>query len=268
MAAQTIGIPVETVHVVSTQDTDVTPFDTGAYASRQAYVVGNAVFKAATEFREKILNFASLLTGFPVAELKIDTDRIIHTKSGDKPVISLQDLALSSYYDKTRGGQITADVSYKTTTNAPAFGCTFVDLTVDIRLCKVSIIEIYNIHDSGLIINPVMARGQVEGGVAMAIGAALSEQVLINEETGYVYNNNLLDYKVPTFTDIPDIQSAFVETVEPTASYGNKALGEPPIISPPPAIRNAILDATGVAINRLPMTPHVLFSHFRKQGLI
>ena len=81
-------------------------------------------------------------------------------------------------------------------------------------------------------------------------------------------NNNMLDYKVPTFTDIPDINSAFVETLEPTASYGNKSLGEPPIISPPPAIRNAILDATGVAINELPMSPQVLFNYFSKQGLI
>ncbi len=268
MAAQTIGIPVEDVHIVSTQDTDVTPFDTGAYASRQAYVVGNAVFKAATQLKEKILNYAEVLTGFPVSELLIEGESIVHQKSEGKPVISLKDLALSSYYDKEKGGQITADVSHKTTTNAPSFGCTFVDLTVDIKLCKVTINEIYNVHDSGVILNPVMARGQVEGGVAMGIGAALSEQVLIDEESGYVYNNNMLDYKVPTFTDIPDIHSAFIETVEPTAAYGNKSLGEPPIISPPPAIRNAILDATGVAINELPMTPQVLFRYFKQHGLI
>jgi len=267
MAAQTIGIPVENVHIVSTQDTDITPFDTGAYASRQAYVVGNAVFKAATELKEKILQYAELLSGFPASDLAIHTDNIIQ-KNNETVVMSLQDLALNSYYDKEKGGQITADVSHKTTTNAPSFGCTFVDITIDIKLCKVTINEIYNIHDSGVILNPVMARGQVEGGVAMAIGAALSEQVLIDEETGFIYNNNMLDYKVPTFMDIPDINSAFVETLEPTSSYGNKSLGEPPIISPPPAIRNAILDATGVAINELPMSPHILFKHFSKQGLI
>lgn len=268
MASKTIGIPVEDIHIVSTQDTDVTPFDTGAYASRQAYVMGNAVHKAATELKEKILEFAGLLTNIPSNALAIEAGQIVHTSKENQAVMSMQELALTSYYDKEQGGQITADVSHKTTTNAPSFGCTFVDISVDISLCRVTINEIINVHDSGVIINPVMARGQVEGGVAMAIGAALSEQVLIDENTGYIYNNNMLDYKVPTFTDIPDIQSEFVETVEPTAAYGNKSLGEPPIISPPPAIRNAILDATGVAINELPMTPQIIYRYFTKHGLI
>ncbi|MBU2513810.1 xanthine dehydrogenase molybdenum-binding subunit XdhA [bacterium] len=268
MAAQTLGIPVETVHIVSTQDTDVTPFDTGAYASRQAYVVGNAVFKAATQLKRKILEFAALLTGLEAQELDVASGAVVHIKKDGQPVISLKDLAMASYYEKDKGGQLTADVSHKTTTNAPTFGCTFVDLTVDVALCKVTINELYNIHDSGVILNPIMARGQVEGGVAMGIGAALAEQILIDSTTGYVYNNNMLDYKVPTFMDIPDIGCEFVETVEPTASYGNKSLGEPPIISPPPAIRNAILDATGVAINELPMSAQVLFRHFKEFGLI
>ncbi len=268
MAAKTLGIPVENVHIVSTQDTDVTPFDTGAYASRQAYVVGNAVYKAATELKQKILDYAALLTGFPAASLDLKGESIVNITDNNTSVISLNDLALSSYYDKEKGGQLTADVSHKTTTNAPSFGCTFVDVAVDIPLCKVTINEIYNIHDSGVIINPVMAKGQVEGGMAMGIGAALSEQVLIDQETGRVHNNNMLDYKVPTFTDVPDIHHDFVETVEPTASYGNKSLGEPPIISPPPAIRNAILDATGVAVNELPMSPQVLFKAFKSHGLL
>ncbi|MBU3915109.1 xanthine dehydrogenase molybdenum-binding subunit XdhA [bacterium] len=268
MAAQTIGISVDRVHIVSTQDTDVTPFDTGAYASRQAYVVGNAVFKAASELKAKILTYAAQLEDLAMENLTISDDNIIAADASGKKIMSLADLAMHSYYDKTRGGQITADVSHKTTTNAPSFGCTFVDMTVDIPLCAVTINEIYNIHDSGIIINPVMARGQVEGGVAMGIGAALFEQVLIDSETGFVYNNNMLDYKVPTFTDIPDINSDFEQTNEPTASYGNKSLGEPPIITPPPAIRNAILDATGVAINEIPMTPQVLFKHFKRSGII
>ena len=100
----------------------------------------------------------------------------------------------------------------------------------------------------------------------MGIGAGLFETFLIDPETGRVYNNNFLDYKIPTFLDIPDIGSAFVETNEPTSGYGNKSLGEPPIISPPPAIRNAILNATGVAINELPIRPQTLFNHLNKAG--
>ena len=102
----------------------------------------------------------------------------------------------------------------------------------------------------------------------MGIGAGLFEQLQIDPETGYIYNNDLLDYKIPTVADVPDIGCEFVETFEPTSGYGNKSLGEPPIISPPPAIRNAIWDATGVKIDELPITPHVLYKHFKAAGLL
>ena len=92
--------------------------------------------------------------------------------------------------------------------------------------------------------------------------------MLIDPATGRVYNNNLLDYKLPTTCDIPDLDCAFVETQEPSGAYGNKSLGEPPLISPAPALRNAVLDATGVAVNAIPMTPKLLFEEFVKAGLI
>ena len=114
----------------------------------------------------------------------------------------------------------------------------------------------------------VTAQGQVHGGIAMGIGAALFEELQVDGETGYVYNKSFSDYKIPKALDVPNMGCEFVETFEPTSRYGNKALGEPPVISPPPAIRNAILDATGVAINDLPLTPQVLFRHFQHAGLI
>jgi xanthine dehydrogenase molybdenum-binding subunit len=113
-----------------------------------------------------------------------------------------------------------------------------------------------------------LARGQVHGGVAMAIAAGLHEEMLIDPGSGYIYNNNLLDYKIPTIVDVPDIGCEFIETFEPTSGYGNKSLGESPVISPPPAIRNAIWDATGVKINEMPMTPHLLYKYFRGAGLL
>ena len=268
MAAQTVGIPYAQVHVVSTQDTDIAPFDTGAYASRQAYVASNAVFRAARELKAKILEHAGRMTSILGGELDIVDGQIVHRNDPARVVISLKEVALDAYYDKQRGGQLTADVSHKTTTNAPTFGCTFVEVEVDIPLCKVEIKEIYNIHDSGVILHPVMAKGQVHGGVAMGVAAGLYEEMLIDQETGYIYNNNFLDYKIPTTVDVPDIGCEFVETYEPSSGYGNKSLGEPPIISPPPAIRNAIWDATGVKINELPMTPHTLFRYFKDAGLI
>ena len=159
-------------------------------------------------------------------------------------------------------------MSYKTRSNAHVFGCTFVDLEVDIPLCQVKINEIYNVHDCGVVINPLNAAGQVMGGMAMSIGAALYEQLMIDPDSGRIYNNNLLDYKVPTIMDIPDLAVAFVETNEPTHPYGSKSLGEPPVLSPAPAIRNAVLDATGVAVNELPLNPKTLYTYFKKAGLI
>jgi xanthine dehydrogenase molybdenum-binding subunit len=207
------------------------------------------------------------MTGIKEKQMDILNSHIIDNRTKDT-LMDLKTLAIDSFYHKERGGQLTAENSYKTTTNAPVFGCTFVDITVDIPLCKIKINKIINVHDSGVILNPIQAGGQVHGGAFMGIGAALSEEMMIDPETGYVLNNNLLDYKFPTFMDIPQIHHDFVETFEPTSGYGNKALGEPPVITPPPAIRNAVLDATGVSINRLPMSPHALFKAFKKAGLI
>jgi len=268
MAAETLGTDTAEIHVVSVQDTDVTPFDTGAYASRQTYVNGQAVMRTAQHLKEKILAHAGVITGLDPQNLDIAHGRIVITQSPDTPVMGLADVALDAYYDKNRGGQITAEVSYKTRNNAHVFGCTFVDISVDIPLCRITINEIYNIHDSGRVINPLTAAGQVHGGMAMGIGAALYEELLIDPDSGRIYNNNLLDYKVPTIMDIPNLGAAFIETHEPTHPYGAKALGEPPIISPAPAIRNALLDATGVAVNNLPLSPKHLFNHFRSAGLL
>jgi xanthine dehydrogenase molybdenum-binding subunit len=268
MTAESLGVSFEKVHVVSVQDTDVTPFDTGAFASRQTYVTGQAVVQTAEQLKAKIIGHASVITGLETSMITIAQDNIVIAETPEIEVMSVRDVAVDAYYNKERGGQITAEATYKARNNPHVFGCTVVDLSVDIPLCKVQINHIYNIHDSGVIINPLMAEGQVHGGMAMGIGAALYEELMIDADSGRIYNNNLLDYKVPTIMDIPDLGAAFVETHEPTHPYGSKSLGEPPIISPAPAIRNAILDATGVAINELPMSPKTIFRYFQKAGLV
>jgi xanthine dehydrogenase molybdenum-binding subunit len=268
MAAESLGISFEKVHVVSVQDTDVTPFDTGSYASRQTYVTGQAVMRTAEQLKTKILAHASTVIGIDAELITIADDNIVIAENSEMAVMSVKDVAVDSYYNKERGGQITAEATYKARNNAHVFGCTFVDLTVDIPLCKVKINEIYNVHDCGVVINPLAAEGQVHGGMAMGIGAALFEELMVDPDSGKIYNNNLLDYKVPTIMDIPDLGAAFVETNEPTHPYGSKSLGEPPVISPAPAIRNAILDAAGVAINELPMSPKTIFKYFREAGLL
>ena len=254
MVAEVLGLPMDMVHVLSTQDTDISPFDTGCYASRQTYVSGMAVEKAALEVKEKILGFASSMTDIPVDRLDLLNQKIVFKHSGEN-VLTLEQVALQSYYDRVLAKPITSDVSNNARINAVPFGVTFAEVEVDVRTGKIKVLEIYNVHDSGTIVNPQMAEGQVQGGVSMGIGYALSEQLLFDEVTGKPLNNNLLDYKLPTIMDTPDIGVAFVETYEPTGPFGVKSLGEPPAITPAPAIRNAVLDATGVAFNRLPMNP-------------
>lgn len=136
------------------------------------------------------------------------------------------------------------------------------------KLSKIRILDIINVHDSGKIINPQLASMQVHGGMSMGIGYGLSEQMLLDEQTGRVLNGTLLDYKLPTAMDAPDLHLDFVELEDPTGPFGNKALGEPPAIPPAPAIRNAFLNATGVAVNEIPLSPQRVFQELRKAGLV
>ena len=207
------------------------------------------------------------MTDIPASALDIKDSQIIYKHSGET-VMPLEEVAMRTYYDTVHAKPITSDTSNNARVNAPSFGVTFTEVEVDIKTGKIEIIEIYNVHDAGKIINPQLARGQVHGGVSMGIGYALSEQLLFDENTGRPLNNNLLDYKLPTIMDTPEIGVGFVETSEPTSAYGVKSLGEPPAISPAPAIRNAVLDATGVEFNKIPMNPERVFKKFKEVGLI
>lgn len=267
MAAEVIGIPMDMVHLISTQDTDVTPFDLGSFASRQTFVTGAAVKKAALEVRGKVLKIAKRKTGLNIDELDIIDAQIVESKLG-RTICSLEDIAMESYYDRIYAEPITSDVSENVRINAMAYGATFTEVEVDMKTGKIEVLEIYNVHDSGVIINPKLAEGQVHGGVSMALGYALSEQMLFDKKTGKPLNNNLLDYKLPTMLDTPEIGAAFVETFDPAGSFGQKSLGENTTISPAPAIRNAVLDATGVAFNKLPMNSQAVFEKFKEAGLL
>ena len=268
MAADVLGIPDTWVRTISTQDTDISPFDPGAFASRQSYTVGPAILEAATLLKEKIIAHAAWMMGQPVWGMTIRNGNLVYEHRPDDVMMSVPEVSMSAYYNQDFGQPIFAEASYKTRTNPPSFGCTFVDVEVDLPLCKVTIKDILNLHDSGRILNPQLAEGQVHGGMGMAIGGALFEEMLVDAESGIVLNDNLLDYKFPTILDLPDLQCSFVETYEPQSAFGNKSLGEPPIISPGPAIRNAVWMATGVKIDELPITPKRLYEHLARAGLI
>lgn len=264
MAAETTGINVDNIYLVSTQDTDTTPFDTGAYASRQSYVTGHAVKKVGEIFKQNILDYAIEFTEKDCVDIK---DGVVFDKNNNE-VISVANLAEEAQYSMKRSEHISAEATHHGSSNTISHGCTFVEIEVDMALGKMEIVNLINVHDSGTILNPATARGQVHGGVSMSAAYAMSEQLLFNPKTGKAYNGNLLGYKLPTALDSFETNVAFVEKYDPSGPYGNKALGEPPTITPAPAIRNAMLNATNVAFDEIPITSQRMFDKFKEAGLI
>ena len=300
MASQTTGISFDKVYIMSTQDTDDTPFDTGAYASRQTYVSGMACKKCANELRRRILDYAAYMLNHDVTDLSktvyaqvvkdaaqrvretlslaereeitwemltIEESKVRIAQSGEL-LFDVAVVADTAFYSLERSEHLTAEVTNHCKDNTFASGCCFVDLEVDMPLGLVTVKNIINVHDSGILINPQTARAQVHGGMSMGLGYGLSEELLVDEKTGRPLNNNLLDYKIPTAMDTPNLNVEFIQLDDPTAPYGNKSLGEPPAIPVAPAIRNAILHATGVAMNVTPMTAQRLIAAFQEKGLI
>ena len=300
MAAETTGISFDKVYIVSTQDTDTTPFDTGAYASRQTYVSGKACKKCGEELREKILDYAAYMLNHDLTDLSktvyaeevkearkrlgnvlglsrdeevtggmLDIkDSKITVCGGDPVLFDVSVVADTAFYSLDRSVHLTAEVTSHCKENTFASGCCFAEVEVDMPLGLITVKEILNVHDSGVLINPKTAEAQVHGGMSMGLGYGLSEELLVDEKTGRTLNNNLLDYKIPTAMDTPSLQVKFVELEDPTGPYGNKALGEPPAIPVAPAIRNAVLHATGIAMDVTPMTAQRLVEQLKNKGMI
>ena len=266
MAAEVTGITEDKVNVLSTQDTDVSPFDTGAYASRQTYVSGMAVKKTGAIFKEKILDYAAYMLEKPQDTLDVRDNHIVDKETGTQ-LLPMEELATTAFYSLDRSVHITAEATSHCKTNTFATGVCFAEVEVDMPLGKVKVTNIVNVHDSGKLINPKLAAAQVHGGMSMGLGYGLSEELLFDAK-GRPLNDNLLDYKLPTAMDTPDLNALFVELDDPTGPFGNKALGEPPAIPVAPAVRNAVLNATGVAVDSLPMDPQKMVKHFKEAGLI
>ncbi len=266
MTAATLGIPFEMVHVISCQDTDITPFGTGSYASRQTYVGGFAIKQTALLLKERILKYAYELTRMPSFNLDIKDGKIVRTTDG-RELMTLGELSTEALYSLSHSEHLTSESTYQIKSNAYSFGCCFAEVEVDIPMCKVKLVNIINVHDCGQLINPALAEAQVHGGMSMGIGYALSEQLLIDAKTGKTLNDNLLDYKLSTTMDHPHLEAQFVENYEPTSAFGTKSLGEPPACPVAPAIRNAILNATGVSMYQIPMTSQALFKRFKEEEL-
>ncbi len=201
-----------------------------------------------------------------IETMDVVRNEIVDRESGEA-LLSMSELATEALYSLDKSVHITAESTYHCKENTLSSGACFAEVEVDIPLGKIKVLDILQVHDSGILINPKLAEAQVHGGMSMGLGYGLSEQLLYNEK-GKPLNDNLLDYKLPTSMDTPELRAEFIQLEDPTGPFGNKALGEPPAIPTAPALRNAVLHATGVAIDSLPLDPQKLVEHFKSAGLI
>ncbi len=262
IAAEELGISTNDVHVVSA-DTDTTPMDTGAIASRTTYVTGNAVQLAAAKAKEILFEIAA-----PILDVKPDqlvaAGRKIQVKNFPQRSLAIADVALQAQFVHGRPPIGTASYNPPTVDMDPETGqgqpfSTYVyatqvaEVEVDDETGEIDVIYMSAAHDCGTAINPMLVEGQIQGGIAMGIGFAMQEEMLF-DGNGLQINPNLSNYIMPTSLDMPDLDIDIVENFDPTGPFGAKGVGEPTAVPTAAAILNAVHDAVGVRITSLPAT--------------
>lgn len=261
MAAEVLGVTPREI-LVHSADTDMTPFDVGAYASSTTYVSGAAVVKAAEAVRQKLLAVAARMLETSASALRIERG-VVRSRAGAS--IALPDVARASLYGPDKE-QIVGAASHLSEDSPPPFSASFAEVEVDLETGGVQVLRYVTAVDLGRAINPVLAEGQIEGGIAQGLGYALWEEMQIGPD-GRVLNPSFTDYKIATALDMPPLQVFLVETHEPTGPFGAKSVAEIPIDSPAPAVANAVADATGVRLRSLPMTAERVLQAIREAGL-
>jgi aldehyde oxidoreductase len=252
IAADALGVPVQALTLIGA-DTDETPDAGKTSASRQTFVSGNAAKKAGEALRALILRMSNL---GPETRLHVENRTIVLLGNAEQRIIPLDRLPPNAH-----GYVLMAEETYDPPTKpldqngqgAPyaqyGYGAQLVELVVDTRLGTVTLKTITAAHDVGRAINPLLVEGQIEGGIAQGIGLALMENYIPGR------TENLHDYLIPTFGDMPEIKSIIVEVPDPEGPFGAKGLGEHVLIPTAPAILNAIRNATGALVTNLPATP-------------
>jgi putative selenate reductase molybdopterin-binding subunit len=264
MAAEILGIPTEDVLVYSS-DTDLTPFDKGAYASSTTYISGTAVTRAAQIAAERIkLRASKILTKSGTAlgknhdvhpeDLQL-RDRCAWTSDGR--CVSLSAIALDSLHHNDQE-QIMGAASYASPSSPPPFAAQFAEVTVDSETGAVTVDKLVMAVDGGVIVNPLTASGQIEGGMTQALGYTLCEE-MVYDERGLARERNFADYHILRAHEMPELTTIFVETFEPSHPFGVKAVAEIPMDGVAPAVGNAILDAVGAELFEIPITPEKLW---------
>ncbi len=258
MAAEVLGVPLEDM-IVYSSDTDFTPFDKGAYASSTTYISGAAVVKAARQVAERIRERAARLfadQGHAVAPEAIQLqDRMAAAATGE--TISFTEIALDALHHSDQE-QIMAVASHMSPVSPPPFAAQFAEVTVDTDTGMVTVDHLVMAVDSGVIINPVTASGQIEGGMAQSLGYAVSEE-MVYDAKGRARERDLVDYHIFRADEMPEMTTIFVETYEPSHPFGAKAVAEIPLDGVAPAVGNAIVDACGVSLHKIPALPETIW---------
>ncbi len=261
IASEELGVEMEKIRVINT-DTDVKPWDVGVHASRTSFVAGNSLLGAVHQLKNKISPKAAELLKTDIDDLEYEDGLIKSRTTGesiklDKVIREIHfrepnELCIASYYyepssefqDKEYKGQVSGTY---------AFASQAIEVEVDTYTGNVKVTDVYVAQDVGKVLNPLGLAGQIEGGVVMGMGYALTEELVV--EKGLVLNPSFHDYKLPTASDIPNIHFYPVETIDQQGPYGAKGVGEAPLIPTAAAIANAVSDAIGAKIDGLPITP-------------
>lgn len=248
IAAEALECPIDQI-LVHSADTDISPYDSGSYASSTTYITGKAVEKACLELRENMTAIAAQLLGCQKEELIFTADGI--AKADGSAKVSLKDIANKSMKGNSENIQVTA--SHSSPVSPPPFMAGMVELEVDKETGEVTLLDYVAVVDCGTYINSALAKVQVEGGLSQGIGMALYEDVTRNER-GRILQDSFMQYKIPSRLDMPKIRVAFENSYEETGPYGAKSIGEVVINTPCPAIAHAVYNATGVWHRELPIT--------------
>ncbi len=265
ITAEALGVPRDRVKVVINGDADLRLWDVGTHASRATFICGNAALRAALEAKRQILEGAAQLFGTTPEDLDL-RDGIVYSKSDPSKRIEYDKVVRRMHLFRGAAGTVVfAHNFYEPPSEEPderwygnvsatyGCGCQAALVEVDGETGKVKVLKVVSVHDAGRVINPNGFEGQVHGGVAMGIGLALLEELVLSE--GRVVNGSFEDYRMPRVTDIPEIEAVSVGQPDPEGPFGAKGMAESPVIPTGPAIANAVADAIGVRIRDLPITP-------------
>jgi len=267
MAAEILGCTVQDI-IVYSSDTDFTPFDKGAYASSTTYISGAAVVHAAEKVAERMKVRAAMILNGRGEEPIVDPDEIqlVDNKAytPDGRFVSHVEIGHHSLHHENQE-QIMAVGSYMSTVAPPPFGAQFAEVTVDIETGQVIVDKLVMAVDSGVVVNPITASGQIEGGMTQALGYAVCEE-MVYDESGNAREIDFRDYHIFQAHEMPELVTIFVETFEPSHPFGVKAVAEIPMNGVAPAVGNAVFDAVGVNIDANPITPEKIWRALNKDS--